>query len=686
MIRSPHREGLLMTPVNRFELRKVAAPMGHRLMVLAYWLLLVCWARLVWAQRPIAVDPARAQCASASTPDQRVLTQHNDNQRTGATLSETCLTVRNVNQSTFGLLYWWPVDGQIYAQPLFMSGITASDGTVHNAVYVATMNNTVYAFDADDPKHQNVLWTKHLGDPVDFNFFPMYGWFFCKFNIYPTIGITSTPVIDTVSKTLYVVAKIRTEAAKTLDPSIDAQEEGKTVPRGCYDIRREQVVQRLYALDVGTGENRSGSPTVIAASFPGLGTSSKSGSVAFDSVRELQRSGLLLSHGTVYIAFGSHQDTRPFHGWILAYDAASLSQVGVYCTSCMNQAADENGIWQAGAGPAADKDGNIYVMTGNGTWKGGTNDLGNSFLKLDPLLSLIDWFTPSHHLCLSRVDADLGSAGPLLIPNSNFLVGGGKEGVVYLLNARDLGRLQPPGPDRATRPCAGDPINGVNPPVYSFQATPLYHEGALFHKIFVRLVGVVVPARKSWNYHHIHGSPVYWNSSTGPAIYLWAERDSLRGFPLDLKHGTFPGTSRPNRPPRSAYISSIGAGKGMPGAALSISANGNINSTGIVWASLPHKKDALVDTVDGILRAFAAVPEHPEKCGTRKSCILPEIWNSRQPHGGDPYLFAKYASPTIANGKVYLPTFSGRVNVYGPLEKGVAKSVTTHEPSPLPRR
>lgn len=444
--------------------------------------------------------------------------------------------------------------------------------------------------------------------------------------------------------------------------------------RGCFDIRREKVVQRLYALDVSTGENRNGSPTQISASFRGLGTSSKSGSIAFDSVRELQRPGLLLSHGALYVAFGSHQDTPPFHGWILAYNAASLKQVGVYCTSCTNKDANESGIWQAGTGPAADKDGNIYVMTGNGTWKAGTNDVGNSFLKLDPSLSLIDWFTPSHHRCLSRVDADLGSAGPLLIPNSNFLVGGGKEGVVYLLNARDLGKLQPPGPDRAKSPCAGDQINGVNPPVYSFQATPLYYEGHLSHKIFVRLVGVLIPARKSWNYHHIHGSPVYWNSSTGPAIYLWAERDSLRGFPLDVEHGIFPGTHRANKPPRSTYTSTIAAGKGMPGAALSISANGNIDSTGIIWASLPTKEDALVDTVDGILRAFAAVPEHPDKCGPSVRCILPEIWNSGQAKDIKTHRFAKYASPTIANGKVYLPTFSGTVNVYGLFEKGVPRS------------
>ena len=539
-----------------------------------------------------------------------VLTQHNDNARTGANLSETQLNISTVGPGQFGKLFSVSVDGQIYAQPLYVSKLKFADGSIHNVVYVATMHNSVYAIDADTP---SVLWSKNLGTPVIYNFMPMVKamaqWKWRELrdnvlcdpgsprqnvprNIEPEIGITSTPVIDLISNTIYVVPKT-------------TEREG-----GGF-------AYRLHALDLLTGDERAGSPVLISAQIAGNGAGSDGGTLSFDPKMHLQRPGLLLANGRVYIAFGAHQDTKPYHGWILAYDAQTLTQTNVFTTTPNGE---EGGIWQSGNGPASDESGNIYVMVGNGSFDkpSGGPDLSDSFVKLSKDLTVLDWFTPYNFEEMDRYDIDLGSAGPLLFPGTSHLVGGGKQGRFYVLNVNAMGHLQI--------------VRGGPPPVQEFQATqgpdPVFN-----------LCGS--------DNHHIHGSPVTWTSPKGRLVYVWGERDRLKAFRFDNAKGRFANSSPYSQSKMKDPDSANPTEKFMPGAALSISANGSAAGTGILWASLPLRGDALASLQPGILRAFdAADLSHALWCASVGT-------------------HAKFSAPTIANGRVYLGTFDNHLNVYG---------------------
>jgi len=497
-----------------------------------------------------------------------VLTQHNDNSRTGANLNETALNTSNVNAGQFGKLFSRAVDGQTYAQPLYVPGVNMGSRGIHNVVFVATEKNNVYAFDADDPAASAALWQVNLGPPVPVRFIDE------TVDINEYIGITSTPVIDPVTKTLYCVAKTR---------------EGGRYP------------QRLHALDIATGQERFGGPIVIDASVPGAGDGTKNGTVAFNSQRHMNRPGLLLQDGYLYVAFGSHGDVRPYHGWILSYNASTLQRVGVFNTTPNTFG---GAVWQSGQGLAADGTG-VYFMTANGHFDGdiGGPDLSSSFLKLTtPSLTLMDWFAPYNADALDGNNEDLASAGPLMIPGTNLLVGGGKEGVLYLLNRSNMGHFR-----------AGS----------DSQIVQSFHAGG----------------------GHIHGSPVYWNSpQLGPLIYLWTEEDALKSF--RFVNGLF--QTAP------VAIGPVIAPDGMPGAMLSVSANGSTTGTGIVWASLPFSGNANIETVPGVLRALDA------------SNVGIELWNSRQvPERDDLGNLAKHTPPTVANGRVYVATFSNQLVVYG---------------------
>jgi PQQ-like domain len=279
-----------------------------------------------------------------------VTTYHNDIGRTGQNLNETVLTTSNVNATQFGKLFSQPVDGQVYAQPLYLSGITVN-GATHNVVFVATENDSVYAFDADSNGGTNSgpLWKASMllaahGAAAGATTIPSS---LVSTDIQPQVGITGTPVIDPASGTLYVVS---------------AALEGGS------------AVQRLHALDVTSGAEKFGGPVVIAASVPGTGNGSVSGKLTFESLYENQRPGLLLLNGIVYIGFASHGDNGPWHGWILGYNAATLAQTGAYCPSPNGTG---SGFWMSGGGLAADQlnpttqpYGRMFVPTGNG-------DLGN---------------------------------------------------------------------------------------------------------------------------------------------------------------------------------------------------------------------------------------------------------------------------------------------------------------------
>ncbi len=272
----------------------------------------------------VAVMPGSAQV--------NVLTYHNDNARTGQNLQETVLTPANVNSTQFGKLFTHAVDGYVYAQPLYVSNVAMPNNGTHNVVYVATEHDSVYAFDADDRLGSNAspLWkASFVNARARVHTVPARD--VGANDVVPEMGITGTPVIDATSGTLYVVANTKE-----------------------YQGRSHAYVYRLHALDIATGAEKFGGPVVISASVPGTGDGGTTD--VLDPLRHLQRPGLLLVNGVVYIAFGSHGDVGTYHGWLLGYDATTLQQVGVYNTT-PNGA--QGAIWQSGAGPAADANGNI---------------------------------------------------------------------------------------------------------------------------------------------------------------------------------------------------------------------------------------------------------------------------------------------------------------------------------------
>jgi hypothetical protein len=426
-----------------------------------------------------------------------VLTQHNDNARTGANLHETTLTPANVNAQRFGMLFKRVVDDQVYGQPLYVSNVQIAGGA-RDVVYITTVNNSVYAFDAVSPVAAKPYWHINFGAPVSL----AEGNFGCT-DINGNTGIIGTPVIDAETHTLYVVALTKSGAT---------------------------YVQRIHALDLSTGADRPGSPTIISA--PG-----------FDALLQNQRPALLLANHNVYVGYASHCDKEPYHGFLLGYDATTLKQTAVFNASPSGEGAS---IWQSGQGPAADAAGNIYFVTSNGSWNG-TTDFSESFIKLDPRLKLLDWFTPTNHADLDAQDNDLNSSGAMLIPGTTLVTDGGKEGVLYLVDTGHMGHL------------------GDEHVAQHFAASS----------------------------SHLH-SLVYWNSAKhGRLVYVWGQKDQLKVFKLSAGlYTTTPFDSRPD------------ANEGHPGAMVSISANGN--KDGILWAAIHATGDSWHESRPGVLHAYDA--------------------------------------------------------------------------------
>jgi len=423
-----------------------------------------------------------------------VVTQHNDPARTGQNLSETALTPLNVNVNEFGLLFRNTVDNQVYAQPLVASAVNIAGGS-HNVVYVATTSNSVYAFDGDTGAQ---YWHVNLGTPISNT---DYGAGCVDIN--GNAGIIGTPVIDPVGGTLYVVNSLNNA--------------------GVFSFM-------LHALDIASGADRTGSPVQIT-------------NANFNPLTQNQRAGLALANGNLLIPFSSHCDMGNYHGFLFSYDPSTLVKVAVFNAS---PTGNGNSLWMSGQGPAVDASGNIYFGTSNGTWDGVSN-FSESFIKLGPSLTLVDWFTPANHANLDGGDADLDTSGPLLIPPGNRLTMVGKSATGYVINSGNLGHL-------------GDAT--------AVQTIAL--GGAL------------------------HGSAVYWNSAVnGPEVYMWAQSDHLKAF-------QFNGNSL-NTPNFQTGPDFIG---GEPGAYLSISANGN--ASGIVWANAVLSGNANHGSVPGVLRAYDA--------------------------------------------------------------------------------
>jgi hypothetical protein len=435
------------------------------------------------------------------------------------------------------MLFKRVVDDQLYTQPLVVTDVEVAGGT-RDLLYVTTVNNSVYAFDANDSEASLPLWHVNFGTPAN-----LHSTNFGCLDINGQMGIIGTPVIDKTRGVLYVVALTRV---------------------GAQIGSRTGFIQKLHALDLATGADLPESPVVVSAPD-------------FNALMQNQRPALMLANDMVYVGYASHCDKEPYHGFLMAYDAKTLAQVSVLNTS---PTGSEASIWQSGQGPAADEEGNVYVVTGNGSWDGVSN-FSESFMKLTPSLKLLDWFTPTNHFALDERDEDLDSSGATLIPGTHLVLGGGKEGVLYTLDTRNLGHL------------------GDEYALQHFQAT------------------------KS----HLH-SLVYWQSAkSGNLLYVWGQRDKAKVYKLEgEKLGETPLMMRdvPN--------------EGHPGAMLSLSANGDRD--GILWAAIHATGDSWHESRPGILHAYDADDirhelwnslQNPERddCGEYSKMAPPTIANGR---------------------------------------------------------
>lgn len=516
-----------------------------------------------------------------------VLTQRYNNARSGAALDETVLNTSTVNSARFGKKWNLYVDGQVVAQPLYVSSL-AVDTTANpnvplvkgtfNAVILATLHNTIYVYDADTHKvgpdgRSLTLWARWLGPPrpggKDIDMWSTND---------PEWGILSTPVVGADKRSLYVVSW---------------HNDGP----GGYQYR-------LHVLDLKNGTDIRPAvpigPSSAAASQPCKEQS------AFNPCLHKQRTSLLLSDGLLYIAFGGDKN----RGALFVFDAQTLAQRAFWNSTPTGV---DGGIWQSGQGPAADAQGNVYLMTGNGSF-GGQN-FGNSFLKLKlegGNIIIKDSFTPCNFQFLNDVDLDLGSGGPVLVPvNPPRILGGGKEGVLYVLSQTNMGK-------HVASPTAP---NCQNPnAVQHFQAFDVHLHGGKAH------------------YGNIHGSPIYWKGPDADRVYVWGENSTLKAY--TFKQGKFQDLANPKksgyRPP-----------DGMPGGMIALSANGNKAGTGILWAVVPLDGDANeFRGVKGIVLALDAQD------------VTRTLWTSEQFSQRDRLgLFAKFAPPLVTAGKVFVATY-----------------------------
>lgn len=461
-------------------------------------------------------------CAALLVGQTAITTAQYNNQRTGATLTETVLSPRNVASARFGRLFTIQVEGEVHAQPLYVPNLEMPGKGRRNVVYIATESDRLYAADADTGE---ALWRIAFADATRGVTTLRTTDVRCSF-LGPEIGITPTPVIDLAAKTIFVLVRTRERSSS-----------GENL-----------FYQRLHAIDIGTGMERPGSPVLIRAKVTAsawFGLSTKE--VHFNALRENPRAAMLLSRGTVYIAWGSSCDVTPYYGWVIGYDASTLRQTAVFNTAPDAGAA---GIWQSGTGIAADDQGNIYVNTGNGSFtasQGGV-DYGDSVLKLEPKsLRVLDFFAPFDEASLNRTDNDLGASGPVLLPDQagprpHLLATAGKSGRIYLLDRDRLGHKDTSGKDG-------------------------------------NAVDVTDPCGKG-----VYGGPAYWNGH----LFVFGDGDVLRDYSL-----------------HSGRLSAEHVGKQKfrnPGAIPSISANGSQN--GIVWVVLT--KSYFEHAVPATLQAYDA--------------------------------------------------------------------------------
>src|SRR5579863_1322060 len=510
------------------------------------------------------------QALSAYAQPPPVLQRGYDANVSGATLNETTLSTSNVLPGSFGLVFTVPVDDNIMAQPLYVPGVVINQAT-HNVLYVATMSDTLDAFDADAGGAP--LWTLNLASLVTATPIPIAQFAYSGNKaIIGNLGILSTPVIDLSTNTLYAVAST---------------------------LENNALVYRLHAIDITTGAPRPGPGVVISGNY---------GAVTFDARNQWQRTSLVLSGNSVVFGFSALQlesTANPYSGWVMAYDKTTLGQTGVFATATTGSGGA--GVWQSGRPPVVDSSGYVYLFTGNGysgTGYDGVNNFSESVLKLNPAngLSLLDWCTPSNWSSLDTGDADLASAGPMLLPGTSTLVGGGKAGILYVLNTASLGK------------------NTAN------------DSGALQE--------IAISAGT------MRGGPVYWQRSAsngGPLLYDWGVNDEVKAF-------AFNGSTFGTTPSAQGNVTN----QIYPGGILTLSANGETPGTGVLWATVATSGNAVNAIVPGELYAFDA------------GNVATQLWNSNMNAARDSFgNLAKFVPPLVANGRVYVATSSKQVAVYG---------------------
>jgi outer membrane protein assembly factor BamB len=574
-----------------------------------------------------------------------VLTRSYDDSRSGATTSETVLAPATV-AAGLRILYTLkiPDDPRIEAQPLYVPDLKMNDGTNHDVIFVCSMTNTIWAFDANTGA---AIWK----NPVALG--PAYASPPGSQDLNVNYGILSTPVIDLDSLTMYVVNWISDKATRT------------------------KRTFQIHALRLSDGKPR---PTKKAPLSISASVTNAVGQVVSLSQVQKQRSALLLTplrdsvppvHKILYIAVTGAEDppdennaSKVNHGWVVAIDVNEWQQKAAWVSTPRTFG---GGIWQGGQGPAADDHSNVYLMTGNGGYlKGtagkltdfsGTTDFPEAFVKLkysdDPAhgaaLTLLDWFIPFRDALRSSLrgydyrDQDLGSAGPLVPPGTDLLLGAGKDGVLYVMDRNNLGKV--------VEDCS------------KLKAPPIY---------FTYFPGFNIPASEVTNLdfaitngyktHHLHHSPVYWNSpDNGPMLFDWGENECLRAWTLNTSTGVAGFVAKSAEVASADLASSTNSGiGGMTGGILTLSANGNRPHSGVIWATAPITGDANKNICPGIVRAYDATALDSAKNadGTQRLKLL---WSST-----DQFSFDKFCPPVVANGKLLVSTYDGRVIVYGP--------------------
>jgi hypothetical protein len=490
--------------------------------------------------------------------------------RNNANLNETVLNTSNVNVNSFGRLGGYLVDGEVHARPLYIPGVTMN-GVVRNVLYIATMNNSIYAFNADQVGSAP-LWMTHFAPAVP----PLYAGICPAWATGSQDGMLSTPVIDTTTNTLYAVyATAATSNTYT---------------------------HYIAAVDIRTGQNRAGSPAHIVATAPGTGYDNVAGVISLNGITQIQRTALTLANGSVYVGFGScGPDPDPFHGWLLGYSAANVSvQTSVFLTTPNG---NEGAIWQGGGGLAFDAQGHFYVATANGS--NSTTDLSDSVVQFGSSGQPLANWTDPNYVALAANDLDLGSSAPVYIQSLNLLLTGGKAGAMHVLNPAFFG-------------------TSTSPLLQTWQATG----------------NCSVPSQSGCS--HIF-SLSYWDNATNPLLYIWGTKDVLKAY--RYSSGAF------NTTPDSTGTMAVQNLGGM----MTLSANGGIAASGVLW----------VITSDGILHAYQATN------------VATELYNSTQNATRDTVGDSVFMNePVVVNGKVYVPTKDGVLQVYGLLGSGTQGTVT----------